>query len=209
MAGGGEAVHGTRAQSVSNENAEYWPRAGRAHGRVVWLLMAQKGKTGTHRRGLMTIAVYKFVKAALLLALGFGELHYLHRNLAHEVARWIDLLRVDPHNHYLMWVVEKVSKVDEHRLRQLSVGTFFYGALFLCEGIGLALGKRWAEYLTILSTASLLPIEVYEIVSSPGVGKVVVLLANLAVVAYLIWVVRIESAKHTPRKPRAQTASDS
>lgn len=145
---------------------------------------------------MMTIAVYKFVKAAALLALGFGELHYLHRDLAHEVAHWVDLLRVDPHNHYLMWVMEKVSKVDEHRLRQLSVGTFFYAVLFLCEGTGLALGKRWAEYLTIVSTASLLPIEVYELFAEPSGGKVVVLVANLAIVAYLVWVVRSERGKH-------------
>ena len=153
----------------------------------------------------MTIAVYKFVKAAALLALGFGELHYLHRDLAHEVAHWVDLLRVDPHNHYLMWVMEKVSKVDEHRLRQLSVGTFFYAVLFLCEGTGLALGKRWAEYLTIVSTASLLPIEVYEILSNPGVGKVVVLVANLVIVAYLVWVVRNEAGKHAQKKTRGQS----
>jgi uncharacterized membrane protein (DUF2068 family) len=167
--------------------------------------MTKKGKPGTHRRGLMTIAVYKFVKAAALLALGFGELHYLHRNLAHEIAHWVDLLRVDPHNHYLIWVMEKVSKVDEHRLRQLSVGTFFYAALFLCEGTGLALGMRWAEYLTIVSTASLLPIEVYEIFSDPGVGKVVVLVANLVIVAYLVWVVRNEAGKHTQKKARGQS----
>lgn len=147
----------------------------------------------------MTIAVYKFVKTAALLALGFGELHYLHRNLAHELAHWVDLMRVDPHNHYLMWLMEKVSKVDEHRLRQLSVGTFFYAALFLCEGTGLALGMRWAEYLTIVSTASLLPVEVYEILIGPGVGKVVVLAANLAIVAYLIWVVGSEREKHEKR----------
>jgi uncharacterized membrane protein (DUF2068 family) len=167
--------------------------------------MAQTGKPGTHRRGLMTIAVYKFVKAAALLALGFGELHYLHRNLAHEIAHWVDLLRVDPHSHYLIWLMEKVSKVDEHRLRQLSVGTFFYAALFLCEGTGLALGMRWAEYLTIVSTASLLPIELYEIFIQPGLGKIVVLVANLVIVAYLVWVVRNERGKHTPRKARGQT----
>lgn len=166
--------------------------------------MAQRGKPGTHRRGLMTIAVYKFVKVFLLLALGFGELHYLHRNLAQAVAHWVDLLRVDPHNHYLMWLMEKVAKVDEHRLRQLSVGTFFYAALFLCEGTGLALGMRWAEYLTIVSTASLLPIEVYEIFSEPGVGKAVVLGVNLAVVAYLIWVVRNERGKLPQRRKEAK-----
>jgi uncharacterized membrane protein (DUF2068 family) len=88
-----------------------------------------------------------------------------------------------------------VAKVDEHQLRQLSVGTFFYALLFLCEGTGLALGMRWAEFLTIGSTASLLPIEVYELFVKPSAGKAVVLVANLAIVAYLVWVVRSERGK--------------
>jgi uncharacterized membrane protein (DUF2068 family) len=137
-------------------------------------------------RGLLWIAAYKLVKAIALLALGFGELHYLHRDLAHEVAHWVDLLRVDPHNHYLLWLLQKVAKVDEKRLRALSVGTFFYAALFLCEGIGLSLRKRWAEYLTIVSTASLMPIEVYEIFVGLSVGKVVLLVLNVVIVAYLV-----------------------
>jgi uncharacterized membrane protein (DUF2068 family) len=76
--------------------------------------------------------------------------------------------------------------VDEHRLRQLSVGTFFYSALFLCEGTGLALAKRWAEYLTIVTTASLMPLEMYEIYVHPTWPRVAVLVVNIAVVAYLV-----------------------
>lgn len=134
----------------------------------------------------MMIAAFKLVKGLALLALGFGELHYLHRDLAREVAHWIDLLRVDPHNHYLLWVMEKVANVDEKKLRELSVGTFFYAGLFLCEGIGLSLRKRWAEYLTIVSTASLMPVEVYEIFNRPSLAKVGLLVANVVIVAYLV-----------------------
>ena len=86
-----------------------------------------------------------------------GALHYLHGDIAKDIAHWIEMLRADPHNRYVLWLLEKVSNVDERRLRQLSVGTFFYSALFLLEGTGLALAKRWAEYLTIITTASLMP----------------------------------------------------
>jgi uncharacterized membrane protein (DUF2068 family) len=152
--------------------------------------MPPGAKSQTHSRGLLTIAIYNLLKAALLLALGFGELHYLHRDLAHAVAHWIDLLRVDPHNRYITWLMEHVAKVDEHRLRELSIGTFFYAALFACEGIGLALRMRWAEYLTIVSTASLLPVEVYELFVKPGPARALILVVNLIVVAYLVWVLR-------------------
>ena len=50
----------------------------------------------------------------------------------------------------------------------------------------MALTKRWAEYLTIVSTASLLPLEAYELAKHAGIGKGLALAINLAVVAYLI-----------------------
>jgi uncharacterized membrane protein (DUF2068 family) len=136
--------------------------------------------------GLMAIAALKFVNGIGLLALGLGALHFLHGDIAKEFAHWMELLRADPHNRYLIWLVQKLSNVDEHRLRQLSLGTFFYSALFLCEGTGLALAKRWAEYLTIVTTASLMPLEIYEIYVRTTWPRLVVLVVNIVVVVYLV-----------------------
>lgn len=141
-------------------------------------------------RGLMVIAVYKLVEAVGLLALGFGVLHFLHSDLAKQVAHWIDLLRGDPHSRYLIWLLEKLSKVDEHKLREFSVGTFIYAGVFLGEGTGLAYGKRWAEWLTIATTASLMPFEMYEIFVHFTWARVLVLLVNAVVVGYLIYELR-------------------
>jgi len=136
--------------------------------------------------GLMAIAALKFVNGFGLLALGLGALHYLHGDIAKDFAHWMELLRADPHNRYLLWLLQKLSIVDEHRLRQLSVGTFFYSALFLLEGTGLALAKRWAEYLTIVTTASLMPVELYELYARLTWPRGVVLVVNIVVVAYLV-----------------------
>ena len=145
------------------------------------------GKSGHKRHGgLMAIAALKFVNGIGLLALGLGALHFLNGDLAKDLAHWMDLLRADPHNRYLIWLLQKLSNVDEHRLRQLSVGTFFYSALFLCEGTGLAMAKRWAEYLTIVTTASLMPLEMYEIYLRTTWPRVVVLAVNIVVVVYLV-----------------------
>jgi uncharacterized membrane protein (DUF2068 family) len=148
--------------------------------------MTSTRKTQKQDRGLLIIAAFKILKALGLMAVGFGALHFLHGDLATAIAHWVDLLRVDPHSHYLHWILEKLANVDEKKLRELSVGTFFYSALFLCEGVGLALRKRWAEYLTIISTASLMPIEILEIYKRPSPARVALLLVNLGVVAYLV-----------------------
>ena len=141
-------------------------------------------------RGLLLIAAFKLLKGLALLALGIGALRLLHKDVAAEIAQWIDVLRVDPHNHYIQLLLDKLGMVDDRKLKALSVGTFFYSALFLTEGIGLALRKRWAEYLTIISTASLLPLEIYEIVRRASVPRIIVLIANIAIVVYLVIEVR-------------------
>jgi uncharacterized membrane protein (DUF2068 family) len=138
----------------------------------------------------MLIAAFKLFKGLALLAVALGMHHLLHRNLAEEAQYWVDLLRVDPHNHYIHRLLEKVSSVDARKLRELSIGTFFYAALFLTEGIGLATRQRWAEYLTIISTASFIPLEIYEVSKHPSIGKVVLVLANIAIVIYLVYELR-------------------
>jgi uncharacterized membrane protein (DUF2068 family) len=141
-------------------------------------------------RGLLLVAAYKLVKGLALLALGIGALSLLHKDLAAEAARWIDLLRIDPQNHYIQSLLARIARVDTRKLKGLSIGTFLYSGVFLTEGVGLALRKRWAEYLTILTTASLLPLEVYEIAKRFSMAKIVVLLVNIAVVVYLVNEVR-------------------
>jgi uncharacterized membrane protein (DUF2068 family) len=58
-------------------------------------------------------------------------------------------------------------------------------ALVLTEGIGLAMRRKWAEYFTVFVTASLIPLEIYELVEKFSFIKIVVISINFAVVLYL------------------------
>jgi len=103
-----------------------------------------------HPRGLMLIAAFKLLKGLALLAVGIAVHMLANKDLAVETQHWADLFRVDPHNHYLNLLLEKLITVDAHKLRALSLGTFIYSALFLTEGVGLFFRKRWAEFLTVI-----------------------------------------------------------
>lgn len=140
----------------------------------------------SHSRGLQLIAAFKLLKGFALLALGIGALKLLHKDVAALVEHWIDVFQVDSQNYFIHKLLEKLAALDDRRLKQLSVGTFIYAAIFFTEGIGLALRKRWAEYFTIIVTSSLLPLEVYALAKHPSVGEVLALVINLAVVAYLV-----------------------
>ena len=141
-------------------------------------------------RGLWLIAAFKLFKGIALLAVAIGALKLLHKDVASEAEHWINYLRVDPHNRYISKLLAKLGLLDDRKLKALSVGTFFYSALQITEGIGLALKRRWAEYLTIVSTASLLPLEVLEIARRVSFARIALFLVNIAVVGYLIIEVR-------------------
>jgi uncharacterized membrane protein (DUF2068 family) len=142
--------------------------------------------TQASRSGLRIIAAFKLFKGLVLLAVGLGAVRLLHKDVAFEVERWADLFRVDPNNRYIHRLLERLSILDAKRLKELSVGTFFYSALLLTEGVGLLLGKRWAEYFTVIATSSFIPLEIYELTRRASPARLVVLLLNLLVVVYLV-----------------------
>ena len=150
----------------------------------------------SHGRGLQLIAAFKLLKGFALLALGIGALKLLHKDVAALVEHWINVFQVDSHNHLINKLLEKLAVLDDRRLKELSVGTFIYAAIFFTEGIGLALRKRWAEYFTIIVTSSLLPLEVYALAKHASVGEVLALLINLGVVAYLVRELRRTRGAH-------------
>ncbi|MGB2590154.1 MAG: DUF2127 domain-containing protein [Candidatus Acidiferrum sp.] len=144
----------------------------------------------SHSRGLLLVAAFKLIKGVALLAVAIGALRLLHKDVAEIADHWVNAFRVDPHNRYILWLLAKLPMVDDRKLKELSIGTFIYSGIFLTEGTGLALRKRWAEYFTIITTASFLPIEVYEIFRRLTWAKGVALVVNIAVLIYLIWEIR-------------------
>jgi uncharacterized membrane protein (DUF2068 family) len=89
--------------------------------------------------------------------------------------------------------------MDDQKLKELGAGTFCYAALFITEGTGLLLRKRWAKYLTIIVTTSFLPLEFFELMRSPGLGKAMLIPLNVAIVIYLI--LRRNDEPRSPKQP--------
>ena len=150
---------------------------------IVWV--SRKRVAHPHNKWLVLIGAVKLLKAVVLVALGFGALKLLHRDLVDTVTRWVVDMRFDPEGRLVSLILEKVAGISPHRLRQISIGIFCYAAMDVIEGSGLVLEKWWAEYLTLIVTASFLPWELFEILRHVTKAKIVIALLNLAVVVYL------------------------
>jgi uncharacterized membrane protein (DUF2068 family) len=151
-----------------------------------------------HDRGLLAIGLFKLGKAILFFSLGIGAIHLLHKDLGDEILRLAKELRFDPESRIVTLILDKVDLIDDHRLRLISFGTFAYSALALTEGVGLVLEKVWAEYLTLALTVSFLPWELYELSRHPNWFRVSLLLINLAVLWYLVWLLKKKKTTETP-----------
>jgi uncharacterized membrane protein (DUF2068 family) len=76
------------------------------------------------------------------------------------------------------------------------------------EAVGLWRQRRWAEYLTLIATSALLPLEVYELVRGITALKVVALVVNLAIVVYLLVAKRLFGIRGGAAAEEAARARD-
>jgi uncharacterized membrane protein (DUF2068 family) len=82
--------------------------------------------------------------------------------------------------------LDRIFTLRTGTLHTVGIALIAYGLLEGTEAIGLWKSKRWAEYLTFVSTSVLLPFEVYELATRPTALKVIGFLINVAVVLYLL-----------------------
>jgi uncharacterized membrane protein (DUF2068 family) len=156
----------------------------------------------SHSGLIRLIALFKLLKAASLIVVGFGILKLIHTDVATELEHWVAILGFDPGSRMVSHAIQKVTNISPDKIRDFGVVSFIYAGLFLTEGIGLWLLKRWAEWFTVVITSSLLPLEIYEIFHHPTPIKILVLIINIAVVAYLLYRITSESRNSAKRVMR-------
>ena len=139
---------------------------------------------------LTMIALFKFVKALTLIALGVTALRLIGSELQAQAKAMFDALGESVDVVPVLKLLRDIGALAPHSLRLVGAGAFLYAALFLTEGIGLWRLKQWAEYLTVVATASYIPFEIYEITVRRTVPRIGALIVNVLVVAYLIWRIR-------------------
>jgi len=140
-----------------------------------------------HDSGLLAIGLFKLAEAVFFFLVGVGAIHFIHHDLGDAAVRLAERLRIDPDGRLVSYVIDHLDAITAHRLKQIGVATFFYAILRTVEGVGLVMEQVWAEYLTVGVTTAFLPWECYEIARRPDWVRVCLLVANLIVLAYLVW----------------------
>jgi len=142
--------------------------------------------------GLLVVGLFKLSKAAFFTTVGAVAYHLIHVNLGDVVDQLIDRLRIDPEGRMASFLMDRVDLIGHHQLREAGTYSLIYAVLCMIEGVGLISHKVWAEYFTVTLTTAALPWELYELVHRFEWYKVGLILANVAVVLYLLWVLKMK-----------------
>jgi len=153
-------------------------------GHTPWTYSSSGG--ATQSRLLPVLAGERGLRAVVLIGIGLILLTHLHTDWADTARRLIDRAGLDPSGNETGKLISSLTTVGPRQAARDGVVALAYGALEAVEGVGLWRRRTWAEYLTILSTALLLIPEVQELAKRPTDLKIIGLVLNVVIVAYLI-----------------------
>jgi uncharacterized membrane protein (DUF2068 family) len=138
--------------------------------------------------GLRAVAVYEAAKGALVLLAGFELLSLMNHEAQHFAEQWVGHLHLNPAKGYPRIFIDAMTNVTDARLWLLAGLALVYSGAKWILAYGLWLGRRWAEWFAVASGAVYVPAEAYEIVQGVTWTKILLLIVNVCIVAYLIYV---------------------
>jgi uncharacterized membrane protein (DUF2068 family) len=142
--------------------------------------------------GFKVIGALKVMSGLLFLVVGTGIFRLVNRDVDDTLEHIATIIKLDPENHFIHSAISRAAGIKPSQLRAIGVGTFFYAILHLIEGTGLLMQRDWAGYLTVIATASLIPVEVYEIAKKVSAVRIAVLIFNILILIYIIVKLRQE-----------------
>jgi uncharacterized membrane protein (DUF2068 family) len=146
------------------------------------------------RKPLLTavraIAIFEAAKGGLVLLVGLGILSLIHKDVEAFAERLVRVSHLNPASHYPQIFVEAASRVTDTHLWLLATAAALYALVRGVEAYGLWKERRWAEWFALVAGGIYVPVEIYEIFHRLSWLKVAVLTTNLAIVAYMAYMLR-------------------
>jgi len=177
------------------------PRSPNAHAGASTPPSVGDGGGAPRGRVLLVLAVERGLRAVILIGIALILLTHVHTDWADAARRLVARAGLDPSGNETGKFISSLTTVGPRQAARDGVVGLAYGALEAVEAVGLWRRRVWAEYLTILSTALLLIPEVQELTKRATDLKILGLVLNVVVVAYLI--VRLARSRHRNQKQRS------
>lgn len=155
--------------------------------------MRQDGKTTdphrNQRRVLRAVAALEFFKGVFVVLMGICAIALVHKDAWLIAERLLSQLHVSTDRRSAQIFLDFADSVTDARLWAAVRIAFAYAALRFTEAYGLWKARTWAEWVAFVSGTLLLPLEVRELFRGITFFRCALLLGNLAIVCYMLYVI--------------------
>ena len=148
----------------------------------------------------------EFLKGLVVLLAGFGVLSLVHRDAWDVAESFLEWLHISPDTHYAQVFLNLADQVTDAKLWAVAMGALAYSMLRFLEAYGLWRERAWAEWLALISGAIYLPFELIELARRPDWVRLAILLVNLSVVLYMVFLRLQARARLATTVPTAESA---
>lgn len=149
----------------------------------------------SHAGGLHLVAIFEAFKGVLVLLVGFELLAFIHKDIHLAAMRLVEHFHLNPASHYPRIFLDLSEHVNDTKLWGMAIAAAMYFLVRMTEAVGLWLKKSWAEWFAVLTGGMYIPIELFEVARGLTWPRVTVLVVNLGVVAYLLFVMITDRKK--------------
>jgi len=142
---------------------------------------------GATRVALEWVALFEATKGLAALAALLGWLSLMHHDVHRLALELIGHFQFDPTSHYPELLLHYVDELNVTPLRTtVLLGTAYIGLRWI-EACGLWLDRAWGQWLGALGGAIYVPFELRHLWREPTWQSALVVVCNIALVAFLAW----------------------
>jgi uncharacterized membrane protein (DUF2068 family) len=145
-----------------------------------------------HIKGVRTVATIEFAKGMIVVLAGLGVFSMRHKDIWGIAESFLKFLHANPYNHYVGVFIRLVYRISDVRLWKIAVVASVYVTLRFVEAYGLWYALPWAEWLAFASGTIYIPFEVSDLIRRPHWFGAMVLIVNLVIVLYMLFL-RLEA----------------
>src|SRR5580658_10623851 len=137
---------------------------------------------------LRVVASFELAKGMIVLLAACGVLLLIRREDPWDIAdSLLKLLHISPDHHFAQVFLDWADSLTAARIWTVAGAGAAYSVLRFVEAYGLWKARAWAEWIALISGAIYLPFEVVELIRRLTLFHLSLLIVNLAVVLYMVY----------------------
>ena len=143
--------------------------------------------TAEHRarlQALRTVALLELGKGLLVLVAAISLYWVDPSDIA---GNFLSFLHISPDHRYAQVFLNLADRFSDTKLWAVAGTAVAYSILRFAEAYGLWRARAWAEWLAFASGSLYLPFEIYELVRKPSLMHVSILVINVVIVLYMLY----------------------